>query len=336
MILSDFTSQKRALEGAVVLVVDDDPGVLAMMMSMLRAQGCRPIGVETAEAAWQVLQESVPDAVLLDVHLPGMTGHEFLRRMRADAALKLLPVVMVTGSVSREDRVLAASAGVSVYLLKPFDAEELSLRLSKLIEHKRIIDAMDDAVRIMVSLARTVEARDPYTHGHSERVSRFAADMGRELRLSAEDVRSLEHGGLVHDIGKVGIRDHVLLKEGALTAEERRTIQLHPEIGRHMVESLHSQSHLLGIIHYHHERIDGSGYPQRLAGEAIPLLARITAYADVYDAVSTLRPYRPAYSKADSMDIVRHDAARRHLDPALLSAFESVAGRWGEIPVAMV
>ncbi len=336
MILSDFTSMKRALEGSVVLVVDDEPGVLAMMMSMLRAQGCRPIGVETAEAAWQALQEAMPDAILLDVHLPGMTGHDFLHQLRADARFKMLPVVMVTGSVSREDRVLAASAGVSVYLVKPFDAEELSLRLSKLIEHKRIVDAMDDAVRIMVSLARTVEARDPYTHGHSERVSRFAADMGRELRLSAEDVRSLEQGGLVHDIGKVGIRDHVLLKEGALTAEERRTIQLHPEIGRHMVESLHSQTHLLGIIHHHHERFDGSGYPQRLAGEAIPLLARITAYADVYDAVSSLRPYRPAYSMTDSMDIVRHDASRQHLDPSLLGAFESVAERWGEVPIAHV
>ena len=336
MILSESVAHRTSLEGARVLAVDDDPGVLAMVMSMLRAQGCQPVGASSAEEAWRLIEDSPMDAVLLDVHLPGMNGHEFLRMLRADPRFALLPVVIVTGSVSREDRLLAASAGVSVYMVKPFDAMELSLRLSNLLDHKRIVDSLEEGARVMVMMARTIEARDKYTAGHSERVAKFAADMGRELQLSPREILTLEQGGLVHDIGKVGIRDNLLLKPGALTTEERLEFQLHPGIGVRMIESLRTQSHLLPVIHHHHERMDGSGYPDHLSGDGIPLLARITAYADVFDAVSSLRPYRPAYSVRDSMEIVRHEASRRLLDPELLSVFETVVARIGDAPVGLL
>lgn len=336
MNLSETSTHRQSLEGAHVLTVDDDPGVLAMVMSMLRAQGCRPVGAASAEEAWRLIEETPVDAVLLDVHLPGMNGHEFLRMLRGDPRFALLPVVIVTGSVSREDRLLAAAAGVSMYMVKPFDAMELSLRLSNLLEHKRVVDSLEESARVMVMMARTVEARDKYTAGHSERVARFAADMGRELRLSSREILTLEQGGLVHDIGKVGIRDNLLLKPGALTTDERLEFQLHPGIGVRMVESLRTQSHLLPVIHHHHERLDGSGYPDHLEGDRIPLLARITAFADVFDAVSSLRPYRPAFSVSDSIEIVRHEASRRLLDPELLPVFETVVGRLGEPSLSLL
>jgi putative two-component system response regulator len=221
-------------------------------------------------------------------------------------------------------------------MVKPFDAMELSLRLSNLLDHKRIVDSLEEGARVMVMMARTIEARDKYTAGHSERVAKFAADMGRELRLSPREILTLEQGGLVHDIGKVGIRDNLLLKPGALTTEERLEFQLHPGIGVRMIESLRTQSHLLPVIHHHHERMDGSGYPDHLSGDGIPLLARITAYADVFDAVSSLRPYRPAYSVRDSVEIVRHEASRRLLDPELLGVFETVVARIGDAPVGLL
>ncbi len=331
---STYAPPSPALHDARVLAVDDDPLVLAMLLNMLREQGCVPIGAVSAEEARDRLEDSAPDAVVLDVHLPGMNGHDFLRMLRAEPRYAMLPVVMVTGSVGREDRILAAAAGVSVYMVKPFDAEELSLRLNNLLDHKRVVDAMEESARIMVMMARTVEARDRYTAGHSERVAKFAADMGRTLRLSPREIMNLEQGGLVHDIGKVGIPDQLLLKPGALTHEERLAFQMHPGIGVRMVESLRTQSHLLPVIHHHHERFDGSGYPDRLAGDRIPLLARITAYADVFDAVSSLRPYRPAYSVEDSIGIVRQEAGRQLLDPTLLPAFEAVVRRFNPATAA--
>jgi putative two-component system response regulator len=294
---------------------------------MLGAQGCRIEACASAEDAHQALRDSTPDAVLLDVHLPGASGHSFLKELRANPLHSLLPVVMLTGSASRQDRLLAAAEGVSVYLVKPFDAEELSWRLSNLLRHKRVVDSLEDGGRVLVTLARTLEARDRYTAGHSERVANLSGRLGLEIGLSREDVLTLEQGGLVHDIGKVGIRDDLLLKAGPLTFEEREEFQRHPEIGLRMVENLRTMAHTLPVIHYHHERMNGLGYPGRLAGSEIPLLARITAFADVYDALSSPRPYRPAFEHETALAIIREETEKGLLDAEILGTFEQVVER---------
>jgi putative two-component system response regulator len=291
---------------------------------MLERVGCVPRSVASAEEASEALEGPPLDAVLLDVHLPGESGHAFLRTLRADPRHALLPVVMLTGSMTREDRLQAAAAGVSVYMVKPIDSEELGLRLSSLLVHKRIVDRLEEGGRVMVALARTLEARDHYTAGHSERVALLASRLGRQIGLSMADVMTLEQGGLLHDLGKVGIRDELLLKPGALNRSERSEFQRHPEIGVRMVENLRTMSHTLPVIEAHHERCDGSGYPHGLARDTIPLIARVTAFADVYDALSSPRPYRAAFSHELAMEILRRDTRKGLLDRALLPAFELV------------
>lgn len=312
------------LQGARVLVVDDDPSVRSLLSAMLQMVGCSPMSASSAEEATEILEGPPLDAVLLDVHLPGASGHAFLRTLRADPHHALLPVVMLTGSMTREDRLQAAAAGVSVYLVKPIDAEELGLRLSSLMVHKRIVDRLEEGGRVMVTLARTLEARDHYTAGHSERVALWSARLGRAIGLSVSDVMTLEQGGLLHDLGKVGIRDELLMKPGALDPGERQEFQRHPEIGVRMVENLRTMSHTLPVIEAHHERCDGSGYPHGLAHDEIPLIARVTAFADVYDALSSPRPYRDAFPHELAMDILRRDTRKGLLDRSLLPAFEQV------------
>ena len=315
------------LDGARVLVVEDDASVRALVVHMLGAQGCHVQACASAEAAHEALRDRIPDAVLLDVHLPGASGHTFLKELRANPLHALLPVVMLTGSASRQDRLLAAAEGVSVYLVKPFDAEELSWRLSNLLRHKRVVDSLEDGGRVLVTLARTLEARDRHTAGHSERVASLSGRLGCEIGLSREEVLTLEQGGLVHDIGKVGIRDELLLKPGALTTEEREEFQRHPEIGLRMVENLRTMAHTLPIIHHHHERMNGRGYPGRLAGGDVPLLARVTAFADVYDALSSPRPYRPAFEHETALAIIHEETEKGLLDSELLEPFVQVVER---------
>ncbi|MEY4070198.1 MAG: hypothetical protein RL721_812, partial [Candidatus Eisenbacteria bacterium] len=247
---------------------------------------------------------------------------DLLADVRRDPRHEMLPVVMVTGAVGLVTRRLAAAAGVSAFLPKPFDAEELVLCLTSLLNQKRIVDGLEQAGRVLVSLARTIEARDPYTAGHGQRVALIAGGMGSDLKLGGEEMRALEEGGLLHDIGKVGIRDALLAKQGPLDAEEQREFRTHPEVGVRMVENLLTMAHTLPVIRSHHERWNGTGYPDRLLEHGIPVVARITAYADVYDALASARPYRAAYPHAAAMDIIREESRRGLLDPDLLSVFE--------------
>jgi putative nucleotidyltransferase with HDIG domain len=197
------------------------------------------------------------------------------------------------------------------------------------------VDRLEEGGRVMVTLARTLEARDHYTAGHSERVALLSARLGRTLGLPLADVITLEQGGLLHDLGKVGIRDELLLKRGPLNRGERREFQRHPEIGVRMVENLRTMSHTLPVIEAHHERCDGSGYPHGLMHDRIPLVARVAAYADVYDALSSPRPYRDAFPHELAMDILRRDTRKGLLDRILLPAFEQVVrDRERELAVA--
>jgi cyclic di-GMP phosphodiesterase len=204
---------------------------------------------------------------------------------------------------------------------KPFAAEELLARLKSLVRMKRFTDALEHAEHVIVALARAIDARDPYTAQHSERVSTYAGRLGAAIGLKDLDLEAVRRGGLFHDIGKIAVRDAVLLKAARLTPEEFAEIRRHPVVGRELLSGMKTLAFALDVVYGHHERLDGSGYPDGVAGESIPLTARVTTIADIYDALTTARVYRAALTRTDALAIMETEARRGWWDPRLLDAF---------------
>jgi putative two-component system response regulator len=269
---------------------------------------------------------SPPDVVLLDLHLSGRSDHGAIPQLRADLRTRFVPVVMITGGATRKDKLDAIAAGVTDFLAKPFDGEELVARVRNLVRLKRYTDAFEEAQGVIIALAATIDARDPYTRGHSERVSYYAEMLGRAVGVSPEEQRLLHFGGLFHDIGKIAVRDTVLLKPGKLTAEEFKEIRRHPVAGRDLLKEMRTLEAAIPIVYHHHERYDGSGYPDGLAGDAIPLLARISSVADVYDALTTSRPYRSALTRAEALEVLEAERRKGWWDPELVDEFKALLG----------
>jgi len=309
---------------ATVLVVDDDEQVRDLLVRVLLHMGYRVAQCRSAPQALEQLEGTSPDLVLLDVDLAGDTGHVVLDRIRSRPETRLLPVIMITGAAGRDDRLRAIRGGVTDFVVKPFDMEELMTRVRSLLQLKLFTDALEDADKLIFALAQIIDARDPYTAGHSERVSFYAGALGRRVGLGEADVIAVRQGGLFHDLGKIAVRDHVLLKPGKLTAEEYRDMQRHPVVGRELLQHMKSLDRALPVVYQHHERLDGSGYPQGLSGDAIPVLTRIATIVDVYDALTTDRPYRAALAPEEALGILDAEARRGWWDRGLLEEFRAV------------
>jgi len=311
---SDVTS-------AAILVVDDEEPVRHLLVNVLKPAGYRLFEAGSAEEAETMLSRVAPDVIVLDVNLPGQSGHHFLRLLRADPATKLLPVIMLTGRPTWADRLSAIDEGVTDFLSKPFSPDELLVRIRSLVRMKRYTDALEDAENVIVALARTVDARDPYTQRHSERVAHYGGLLAVAVGLEGTDLTAIRRGGLFHDIGKIAVRDAVLLKPGRLTAEEFDEVKRHPAEGRQLLQGMRSLAYALDVVTYHHERLDGSGYPEGLRGETIPLTARVITIADIYDALTTPRPYRGALSRDDALREMAAEVKRGWWDPRLFREF---------------
>jgi putative two-component system response regulator len=236
---------------------------------------------------------------------------------------RLIPIVLMTGSAEREDRVRAIEAGADDFLMKPVDQTELKARVRSLIRLKRYTDELDTAETVIMSLARTIEARDPYTEGHCERLARYAVLIGQRLGLPDEDLAALHRGGFLHDVGKIAIPDAILSKAGPLTEEERAQMRAHTTVGEHLCGELRALTRVRPIIRHHHERLDGSGYPDGLRGDAIPLLAQIIGVVDVFDALTTDRPYKAACSAGEAMAELRREVARGWRSATIVDALAS-------------
>ncbi len=306
-----------------VLIVDDDEQVRGLLVALLKPRGYVTKTAVSAEEAEALLKTFRPDVVLLDLHLPGMSGQDVLGKLRADPVTRLLPVVMITGGASVEERMQAMAGGVTDFVAKPFATEELLARIRSLVQLKRFTDALEHAEHI-VALARAIDARDPYTAQHSERVSVYAGRLGKRIGLTGLELEAVKRGGLFHDIGKIAIRDAVLLKPSRLTTEEFEEIKKHPVVGRDLLSGMKTLSFALDVVYAHHERIDGSGYPDGLSGESIPLTARVTTIADIYDALTTARVYRVALSRAEALAIMTEEAGKGWWDRRLLDTFKGV------------
>lgn len=258
-----------------------------------------------------------------------MDGFEVCRRLKDDPSSRLVPVVLVTALAASEDRVRGIDAGADDFVTKPFVVAELEARLRSLLHQKRYTDELESAEKLMLTLASTIEARDPYTGGHCERLASYASGFGRRLGLPEEDIVVLNRGGFLHDVGKIGVPDSILLKPARLTAAEFAIIQEHPAIGDRLCSQLASLATVRPVVRHHHERLDGSGYPDRLRGDQIPLLAQIISIVDSFDAMTTDRPYRPGMSRNAAIDELWADAARGWKCGDLVETFEALCRERG-------
>jgi putative nucleotidyltransferase with HDIG domain len=320
------------------LIVDDEPRLRQVLMHLMRNEGFTCVEAGNGEDALALLAEHPVTLVMSDLRMPRMDGLELLRHTRArwpDVA-----VVMITAVADVEVAVSCLAIGAMDYLTKPFHLEEVRARVDQALEKRRLVienrgyqESLQEKVAVQArrleelflasiqSLAEALEVKDPYTRGHSVRVSHYAATIAREMGVDGEMLRQVELGGHVHDIGKIGVREEVLNKPGKLTDAEYEHIMTHPVVGWRILAPLLGDTPVaLNIVRSHHERFDGRGVPDRLAGETIPLEARIVAVADAFDAMTSDRPYRPDGMSVDDavLEIVRCSGTQ--FDPRVVSA----------------
>lgn len=304
-----------------VLVADDHEATLIGLRGLLEAAGHTVHTARTGTEAIHLAALLQPDLVLLDVLMPGMTGTDVCARLKQSPATRLTPVVLISGSSDQGHRLAGFEAGADDFLGKPIDPAELAARVRSAIRLKRLTDELESAEALMLTLGRIVEARDPCTEGHCERLAVYATALGRALDLPPADLHALERGALLHDIGKIGIPDRILLRKGRLGRRDYEVMKQHPVIGEGLCRTLRSLDSVRPIVRHHHERLDGRGYPDGLSGDRIPLLARIVSVVDVFDALTTDRPYRRAIRVETAYRTLLEEARGGWCEPDLVHLF---------------
>ncbi len=305
-------------QAAKILVVDDLEHNRYLAEQLLSREGYHVSTAADGKEALEKIAREKPDLVLLDVSMPQLDGLSVLRTLRSKRETELLPVILVTVQSDSTDKVRGLDAGASDFLAKPWEAGELLARVRAHLRVKMLTAELERAEEVLFMLAQVVEARDAYTMEHTERVTRNALSIGRAAHLPSAALQTLRKGAMLHDIGKIGLPDAILRKPGPLNDEEWKRMQQHPDIGIQIVSSLQSLGEALQIIRHHHERWDGKGYPAKLAGEDIPLLARIVAIADAFDAMTSDRPYRRGITIAEARHIIEQGAGNTW-DPQLVA-----------------
>jgi putative two-component system response regulator len=308
------------LPSGTILIVDDAPSNAKLLSRYLAGDGHQTVFAHDGTEALAAIHQQNVDLVLMDVLMPTLDGFETCRRLKADPATRLIPVVLVTALQQSIDRVRGLEVGADDFLSKPVNAVELTARVRSLLRIKRYTDELDSAESVIVSLALTIEARDQTTDGHCQRLARYAVKLGAKLGLNKDDLSALARGGYLHDIGKVGIPDAILLKTGRLTEDEFRVMRQHTVIGDRLCGELRSLRRVRPIVRHHHERLDGSGYPDGLRGSAIPLLAQVMSVVDVFDALTTARPYKAAMAIDEALGELAREATLGWRDPNLVDA----------------
>ncbi len=319
-----------------ILVVDDNAQNVELLTALMQAGGYEVISAADGLEALARVATSHPDLILLDIMMPKLDGYAVCRRLKQEAPTRLIPVVLLTALGAEDARIQGIEAGADDFITKPFSRTELKARVRSLLRLKAFTDDLEHAEAMLLALGRTVEAKDPYTQGHCEQLAAYSVVLGRELGLPPEELTALDRGGTLHDLGKIGIPDAILLKPSGLNEAEWAIMREHTVIGERICRSLRSLQRVLPIIRHHHERWDGSGYPDGLMGEAIPITARILQIADIYDALTTARPYKPALSTQTACDILRDETARGWRDSGVVEPFIKLVEQGGlpEIPNA--
>jgi putative two-component system response regulator len=312
---------------ATILIADDEEVNRKLLSLMLRRDGHQVVLANDGEEAACLFASRKVDLALLDVLMPRRTGFEVCRMIKTNPQTRLVPVVLITGLTDTHDRIEGIECGADDFLNKPFRWEELSARVRSLLRVKQFTDELESAEAVLFGLALSIEAKDPYTEGHCARLSKYSVELATALGLPEELRVALRRGGIIHDIGKVAVPDRILLKPGLLTYEEMKIVQQHPIVGERICQPLRSFRAVLPIIRHHHEKLDGSGYPDGLKGETIPLTARIMTVVDIYDSLTTDRPYRLAMSPAEAFSVMQEEVQKGWWDGELVEEFRNLIVR---------
>ena len=322
---------------STILIVDDEPGGRYTLESILEEQGYQ---IEMAESGLEAIEKAhqfLPDVILLDVMMPGMDGFEVCQHIRKDPILAEIPIIMLTALDDRKSFLHGLESGADDYITKPYDRYELRARLlgiTRLNRYKKLLDERAHIEQAHVQLLEAYDAtiagwshaldlRDKETEGHSQRVTDLAETLARMEGISESDLVYMRRGALLHDIGKLGVPDSILLKPDKLTDEEWAIMRKHPQYAHDMINPIEYLRPSLDIPYCHHEKWDGTGYPRGLKGEEIPLTARIFAVTDVWDALISDRPYRPAWDEQKALEYIREQSGK-HFDPHVVELFNQL------------
>lgn len=301
-------------------MVDDDLQNVKLLEAILSNEGYGVVTASDGEEALRRVKKCAVDLILLDIMMPKLNGYEVCKRIKRDEKTRFIPVVMISSLQGTEDKVIGIEMGADDFLIKPVNKHELLARTKSLVRLKHLNDHLDNTENVLFVLAQTVEAKDPYTEGHLKRMVNYSSGMAKCMGLPHEMKTALEYAGILHDIGKIGISESILCKPGPLTKEEFEKMKEHSIIGEKIVRPLRFSDSVAPIVRGHHERWDGSGYPDGLAGEKIPIGARIISVVDAYDAMTTDRPYRRNMPKEKAINILQ-EGKKTQWDAKLVEAF---------------
>ena len=319
-----FELEENTVQDAVVVIVDSEEINRRLLKAIFKTTSYTILEARKASEAMALLQSQKIDLVILDLMLPEMSGPELCRWMKNQRATQLVPVLMITSVQGVENEIVGISSGANEFLIKPLHPGVVRARVRAMLRNKAIIDSLEEAETILFALAQAVEHRDRYTGQHCQRLAVTSVMLGEALGLPSCDLTALYRGGYLHDIGKISVPDAILFKQGVLTSEEWVVMRSHSVRGEEICRPMRSLGPVLPIIRSHHERWDGTGYPDGLAGENIPLLARILQVADIYDALTTERPYKPALSAACALEVMEEEVRRGWRDAELVPLFASI------------
>ncbi|MBA7593479.1 putative cyclic di-GMP phosphodiesterase [subsurface metagenome] len=294
-----------------------------MIQALLSVAGYHVVTASNGEEALVMVEKESPDLILIDAMMPKMDGFEVCAVLKSKEETRLIPVVMVTPVEETEHKIRGFEAGVDDFLHRPINSVELLARVRCLVRTKRLNDELVNVENAIIALATAIEAKDPYTEGHVDRVANYALILGKEAGIAPWELQALRKAAILHDVGKIGIDESILLKPGSLTEEEFNQLKTHSVIGERICRPLGQDRLILEVIRHHHERYDGKGYPDGLAGEDIPIAARIMAVVDAYDALTSDRPYRARRSQEQAVEILKQEAGKQ-FDPKLATAFVSL------------
>jgi putative two-component system response regulator len=314
-----------AAQAPTILIVDDIELNRRLLKAMLKTAAYRILEAARPSAAIAILEREKVDLVVVDLVMPEMSGPEFCHLLKSERRTQLIPILMTTSVQGTENEVTGIESGADEFLIKPLQPAVARTRIRAMLRNKALTDSLEEAETILFALAQAVERRDKYTGMHCERLTTYSLALGQALGLPRQEQLALYRGSYLHDIGKIGIPDGILFKRGLLTDEEWQTMRLHTIRGEEICKPMKTLAPVLPIIRSHHERWDGSGYPDGLSGEDIPLLARILQVADIYDALTTARPYKPAFSHQHAIEIMVEEARRGWRDPELVPLFAEVS-----------
>jgi len=319
--MSRTNGQYGAPQGTTcILVADDDEGTRQLLASILGREGYQLVQAQDGEEALAAAYTHRPDLILTDIQMPRVSGIELTRRLRSDGSMATVPIILVSGLHETTDKVAGLDAGATDFVTKPFDRAELWARVRAALRTRAAFQRLESVQSILAALANAVEAKDPSTQHHCNRMAALALGLARSSGIGADALEAVGYGAVLHDVGKIGVPEHVLLKPGPLDEEDWAHMREHPGIGATIVEPLQLGKLVAPIVRSHHERWDGAGYPDGLRGDQIPVGARIVAVVDAYDAITQERPYRKARSSDDAREEIIAGAGSQ-FDSELARAF---------------